>query len=1371
MTLDASFKHAALIEKRKEHIGPRRVKTVEGMKVFHKPIGTPITPQMIHLAQLAGRLTPNGQPNRPNLPDRPQQRVIDGRDHLPANIAHRKRMEDPAYAKEYNRRMALAPADLEAYDKAKAEGKPFTPRFKTGTGWYEVKTKDKANRQGHSLGAAQQHMSRVPESQVGKPKPVAGKKPPGPVGPVNDFHAEIKAAKNQKDLIDIVRRIQDFEDINQAQEDDLLSAADHRHADVLRAERAAKKAGAKKVVPAKKAAAPRPKALPAKKTAAPKAAPKGGVRAQHAADANAAIHKPARSPYRTGDSHPETNYDSQGNMGMKSPKERPAGRTAAKRAVAGPKVIKPYNDRIAVAKVLLVGIREAKNEQEILDQIDAINAAHDSGFLDDIQHQAMMFKADRKRGDWNPPKAGPNTAQLPAGSQAAILAQRAQRAANPTHEGNTLGPTSRAMRPSAPQVGHGKTLSPLQMGSAPQLKAEHQREAVVRVIERQIASAKNTNDLFVGYDGIDAALANGDLDRNQADFLRKKIGGIGSFPKVQPKTVLHGTAERKRKHDDLNHDLSIAKTPQAVRDMVKRISQAYDDGYINDAEFTALNQRAADRYAAVGIMRPATAVVARPQAVTRYPFPVRQAKALELESDLANANNAAQLDRVLKQIHAAHKLGFLADGQRDRLLVKHEQRKHAFSANALPPKPTTNFGNLLSGHKVSVGGDKAQVRYDHHRSAIESLGSALGAKAREVQIYNDPDLDVAEKDRLLHQIQIKRNENGWGQNAIPYFDKRPGAGARRSREAKKGPNFPPSASPVPQTKVLAPKGGKWTGPQLAKVIADNPNALYVVRGPNGAEHRDVQMSMSANPGGGGDWAVLGQFLGAKQKAPRGKVWMKKGNGNWKLNSISLFRELAIQGGGGPHTPRALPPSRPVPARPVRRAKKAREADPVGNTKQRAAKWIPIIQQRIKTARDMKSLESVAQLIADVKGFNKNTEADLLSRVDSRAGALKGNQPGVARLRPPVGRGHRGAVVRTPRALRPGQGRAGGRVRNPFAPQGRSRGAAWIWGGGTRTLGRGPAHEWASHEEMQAQDDHFKAGGGIESAPAAGLWDYLDGQDGKGRFTLEENKGAGGVSDNFWVTDNSKVPPERWMLKRSYFKKDIQYEQAANNVLEQAGFVMPHTKWATGFVGQDDQWMAQRDLSQTVGGGAKAVPNDPYLGGYDRPLNDKAVREIRAGSDPGAVARMIVFDYIINNRRDRHHQNFLLMDQGGGRMQFGIVDEGLAFGGPNDGEEKNMPVSKFVRGGQYRANGDAGWNAFGTAARIAGNDGILKKQVEDAIKGFEKVDKKKIIKNLRDSGASTSAIADMEDWMDAYEWRLQNLKDNLDVLIKAIRAKG
>lgn len=101
--------------------------------------------------------------------------------------------------------------------------------------------------------------------------------------------------------------------------------------------------------------------------------------------------------------------------------------------------------------------------------------------------------------------------------------------------------------------------------------------------------------------------------------------------------------------------------------------------------------------------------------------------------------------------------------------------------------------------------------------------------------------------------------------------------------------------PPPPSTPLTPKGGKWTGPQLIELSRAHPDATFTISdGVN--THTGVSISGAVSPPGAntGGWAALGAMNGQKLRAPRGKIWVRKGDGEWVLAETSLFHTVGVE---------------------------------------------------------------------------------------------------------------------------------------------------------------------------------------------------------------------------------------------------------------------------------------------------------------------------------------------------------------------------------------------------------------------------------------------------------------------------------------------
>jgi hypothetical protein len=244
-------------------------------------------------------------------------------------------------------------------------------------------------------------------------------------------------------------------------------------------------------------------------------------------------------------------------------------------------------------------------------------------------------------------------------------------------------------------------------------------------------------------------------------------------------------------------------------------------------------------------------------------------------------------------------------------------------------------------------------------------------------------------------------------------------------------------------------------------------------------------------------------------------------------------------------------------------------------------------------------------------------------------------------------------------------------------------------------------------------------------------------------------------------------------------EDILNEMMAGGIFEDAGFKQAATRRASAAAPEHSQWMAQRHWGEEHGDGGKIIgdPNQYMdMGMFDMSVKHEVVQGFKDGPDPGATTRMMIFDYLIHNQRDRHAKNFLVVDHGGGKMEMGVIDQGLAFGaignaiGGKWANPKNMYDLDFRR---FFANyrGDE-WGIAAVIGEIAGDRDTLRKQMLEALDGFDKVNVSALGAKLKSQHVRDKHRQEwIEDWLGEFEFRRDWMRKNLDDALRLIATRG
>lgn len=234
---------------------------------------------------------------------------------------------------------------------------------------------------------------------------------------------------------------------------------------------------------------------------------------------------------------------------------------------------------------------------------------------------------------------------------------------------------------------------------------------------------------------------------------------------------------------------------------------------------------------------------------------------------------------------------------------------------------------------------------------------------------------------------------------------------------------------------------------------------------------------------------------------------------------------------------------------------------------------------------------------------------------------------------------------------------------------------------SRPDGAVPTTGQADLEAAGLQAKHFSIpSNGIHNADPDGLWNHIL-QD--PRFQVKVN-GSGGNATNFWVHDTGTEPPERWMVKSTFFDgvndagvcEERINDQMASAIGAAAGLKVSDVRYASA-PGEATGMLAQRDWTEMHASGAKVVDHTNLASGSlqvskrkkgaskDDPesyeFTPEAIEKIKNGPNPTSPLQIVLFDYLINNGMDRHAANVLVVDHGDDGYEVGAIDHGMASG--------------------------------------------------------------------------------------------------------------
>lgn len=223
---------------------------------------------------------------------------------------------------------------------------------------------------------------------------------------------------------------------------------------------------------------------------------------------------------------------------------------------------------------------------------------------------------------------------------------------------------------------------------------------------------------------------------------------------------------------------------------------------------------------------------------------------------------------------------------------------------------------------------------------------------------------------------------------------------------------------------------------------------------------------------------------------------------------------------------------------------------------------------------------------------------------------------------------------------------------------------------------------AIERAQAAQQAHFDGGGTIGDAPGEGLFDFI--KMNPKRFSaksLGEDDAAaddGGQSLTYRIVDQQTG--EVYFAKTNTFTGDYAREVMANKAANALGFDKSVGKVAFG--GAFDHFRYnKKGAARGAGGGMgkSAKPSDPiyivrdamqgneYPGklsrmadvGKNQIVKDEDISKSVRNGDPASVIELALFDFLVNNRVDRHQGNFFVaMD--GTKARVIPIDQGLAF---------------------------------------------------------------------------------------------------------------
>lgn len=298
----------------------------------------------------------------------------------------------------------------------------------------------------------------------------------------------------------------------------------------------------------------------------------------------------------------------------------------------------------------------------------------------------------------------------------------------------------------------------------------------------------------------------------------------------------------------------------------------------------------------------------------------------------------------------------------------------------------------------------------------------------------------------------------------------------------------------------------------------------------------------------------------------------------------------------------------------------------------------------------------------------------------------------------------------------------------------------------------------SDEQIAAYDKHFEGGGSVWDADASGLEAYFKFSD---RFEVKPQRSVNGnVSDIAIVND--KKTGERYFLKAAVgqFEGDYMKEDLAARVLNAAGLSKHRAKAV---------WNGKKK-AVLLGDVMKENGFDGKIG-YAKNLPKREIIDGLRDSKPESIVDLMLFDYLVDNKQDRHYANaHFRIGADGDVKEVLFLDQGLGFGGYAGDKPNNEAFAYFWP--RYKDRSARGWDAQGIVAGMADDEAGMKVLVEKSIDKLRNIRVDAIADAARQNAKGNDA-AGLDRYIEFLNQRLAHLLDakNHDDIAKALFGRG